>query len=144
MKKSDTIATELSQLMPTFLRHMYPYIFQPIALPPSQVVALVSIQEKGRCTLSELRKAMHVSAPTVTGIVDRLERDHYLVRIYDQMDRRVTYVRLTGKGAWIVKKFRINIKKRWQHILSHMPLETGDMVVRMVRQITKGFEDGSI
>lgn len=138
------IAKEISGILPTFIRHMYPYVFQPIHVPPSQVLALVAIQERNGCTLTELKKEMHVSAPTVTGIIDRLERDGYVRRSTDRADRRVKNVILTGKGIKIVSQFRRNIEKRWRYILSKMPLEKAGMLVDIMRKITKGLSDGTI
>ena len=83
-QRAKQVATEISELLPTFLRYMYPYVFGPIPVPPSQVIAMVSIQEKKSCTLTELRHEMHVSAPTVSGIVDRLSRDGYIKRCLEQ------------------------------------------------------------
>ena len=144
MNRSDQIAKEMSQLMPTLLRHMFPYVFANMELPPSQVVALVSIEEQGGCALGQLKKEMHVSAPTVSGIIDRLERHGYVIRRQDEKDRRVINVSLTQKGKGIVQKFRGNIEKRWKHILSNMPPEVGETVIQTIRRITKGFSDGTI
>ncbi len=144
MPSKDTIAKTISELLPTFIRHMYPYVFQPIPVPPSQVLALVSIQERGGCTLTELKKEMHVSAPTITGLIDRLERDGYVKRRNDVNDRRVTNVVLTARGVRLVDRFRGNIRKRWQYILSKTPLEMAEVLVNIMRKITKGFKDGTI
>lgn len=144
MPPKDTIAKTISELLPTFIRHMYPYVFEPIPVPPSQVLALVSIQERGGCTLTELKKEMHVSAPTITGLIDRLERDGYVKRRNDVNDRRVTNVVLTARGVRLVEQFRGNIRKRWQYILSKTPLEMAEALVNIMRKITKGFKDGTI
>jgi DNA-binding MarR family transcriptional regulator len=144
MPSKDTIAKTISELLPTFIRHMYPYVFQPIPVPPSQVLALVSIQERGGCTLTELKKEMHVSAPTITGLIDRLERDGYVKRRNDVNDRRVTNVVLTARGVRLVDQFRGNIRKRWQYILSKTPLEMAEVLVNIMQKITKGFKDGTI
>jgi len=142
--KTSHIAKEIAQVLPTFLRHMYPYVFQPIHVPPSQVLALVSIQERGGCTLTQLRKEMHVSAPTITGIIDRLERDGYVKRSTDPHDRRVKNVVLTKKGRNIVSQFRHNIMKRWQYVLTKMPVEMAKTQIKIMRKMTKGFQDGTI
>ena len=134
----------MSLLLPTMMRHMFPYVFQPINLPPSQIIAIVSIHEKGTCRLSDLRKEMHVSAPTITGIADRLERDGYVKRVADKFDRRVTNISLTAKGQGVVKEFRKNIKKRWSYVLTKLPPETRESLIHVVRKITRGFTDGII
>lgn len=144
MPPKDAIAKTISELLPTFIRHMYPYVFEPIPVPPSQVLALVSIQERGGCTLTELKKEMHVSAPTITGLIDRLERDGYVKRRNDINDRRVTNVVLTARGVRLVGQFRGNIRKRWQYILSKTPPEMAEALVNIMRKITKGFKDGTI
>ena len=138
------IAQEISLLLPTLMRHMFPYVFQPIHLPPSQIIAIVSIHERGKCRLGDLKKEMHVSAPTITGIINRLERDGYVRRITDRQDRRATNIVLTKKGITILKEFRGNIRKRWLHVLNKLPAETQEALTMTLRRITKGFTDGII
>ena len=144
MDRKKQIAQEISQNLPTFMRHMFPYVFQPINLPPSQIIALVSIQERKECSLTELSKEMHVSAPTITGIVSRLERGGFLKRTHHLEDRRVINVRLTLKGEKLVNQFRDNIKNRWEYILSKMPPEKAETLTQIMAGITKGFKDGAI
>lgn len=144
MERKKDIAKEIAQTLPTFLRHMFPYVFEPISLPPSQVIALVSIQERKQCSLTDLCKEMHVTAPTVTGIVDRLERDGYVKRVHDTSDRRVIHVILTQKGLSIVEQFRKNIQSRWEYILSKMPAGMGEAVIATLRKLTRGFIDGML
>ena len=141
---TEKLAKEISELLPIFLRNMYPFVFNPMPVPPSQVLAICSIDEAGGCTLTELKKMMHVSAPTITGIVDRLERDGYITRHISKEDRRVKIVKLTQKGQNLIKKFRANVKKRWEYILSKMPEQMGATQVQIMRRITSGFKDGSI
>jgi len=144
MARTQEIAIEISQLLPTFLRHMYPYVFSPMPIPPSQVIACVSIEERQGCTMGELRQEMHVSAPTVSGIVNRLLRDGYLIRERDQEDRRVVNVKLTVKGSKLVKQFRNNIRKRWDYILTKMPNELAETQIKIMRHMVKGFISGTI
>jgi len=49
-------------------------------------------------TVAALGRAVQLSSPTVTGIVDRLERGGYAVRVRDTVDRRRVFVRLTPDG----------------------------------------------
>lgn len=144
MNKKERITIEISNTVPTFLRHMFPYVFNSLKVPPSQVMALVSIQEHTRCSLKVLKAEMHVTAPTITGIIDRLERDGYVKRSSDRIDKRIKNVALTLKGERVVREFRDNIKKRWGYILSKMPIETGENVLTIMKKITQGFKDGTI
>ncbi len=144
MNQKEKIAKEISHIVPIFIRHMYPHVFDPIDVPPTQVLAMVAIEEWAGCTLSELQEEMHVSAPTVSGVINRLVRDKYVKRSIDKNDRRVKNVILTKKGEKVLVQFRSNIEKRWAHILSKMPLEMAEGVKEMLTKTTKGFKDGSI
>ena len=144
MDEKEKIASHISQIVPIFIRHMYPYVFEPMQVPPSQVLALVAIEEYGGCTLTQLRKEMHVSAPTISGITERLVRDGYITRSVDLNDRRIKNVVLTKKGKKCLEKFRTHIKNRWKQILNKIPMETAQGVMSVLGQITKGLKDGSI
>src|SRR5512139_99638 len=70
-----------------------------LALTPPQIHALLWLGEDGPLTMGELARRVAVTEKTVTGIVDRLERDGYLRRERDPVDRRVVHARATGRGA---------------------------------------------
>lgn len=63
-----------------------------------QLVALMTIADIGKCTMTALGKAIYLSPSTVVGIVDRLEEKGLLLRVRDTQDRRNVYVSLTEKG----------------------------------------------
>ncbi len=140
----EDIAEEISLLLPTFLRNMYPYVFKQIGISPSQILALSFIQEQGRCCLNDLRRHMHVSAPTITGIVDRLEKAGYIRRLQDKKDRRVTNIVLTPKGSAVVRRYRKNMMLRWRYVLSKLDKKDRLDIVRILKHITQGFNDGTI
>ena len=139
MSRKDEIAKEISHLLPNLIRHMYPFVFEPIELPPSQVLALCILCEKGSCRLGELSHEMHNSAPTASGIVDRLESGGYVKRREDEDDRRVTHILATEKGKKIAEQFRGNIRERWQFILSKLSESDGEEVLKVLQRITKAF-----
>ncbi|MFA5060611.1 MAG: MarR family transcriptional regulator [Candidatus Omnitrophota bacterium] len=138
MSQAENIAKQMSQLLPTLIRHMYPYVFQPLKLPPSQVLAITTLFEKGNCHLCDLSHEMHISAPTVTGIINRLEKSGYVKRTADSSDRRAFTISLTAKGEKILLEFRENIRKRWQVILSQLPQDEQENILRTVTKITRG------
>jgi DNA-binding MarR family transcriptional regulator len=67
-------------------------------LSPSQQSVLSSIAIHGPLTLGRLARIEQVTPPTITRIVDRLEEDGLVTRHVDQLDRRVTRVRITVEG----------------------------------------------
>ncbi len=144
MSSSSNIAREMSKLLPTFIRHMYPYIFQPLKLPPSQVLVITALYEKGPCCLNDLSREMHISAPTATGIVSRLEKFGYVKRTQDSSDRRAVKIELTTRGEKILQELRLNIMKRWEGILQKLPQEEQENILKMITKITKGFIHGAL
>ncbi len=142
MENKENIAKEISFALPMFMRYMHPYIFGPMEAPPAQILTLVAIEEKGICTLTQLRKETRVSAPTISGIIDRLVKSGFIKRSSDPKDRRVKNVVLTKKGKKLLLKFRKNIKNRWEYVLDKIPAAIGDSMVVGLREMTKRFKDG--
>jgi len=48
-------------------------------------------------TIGQITKALGLSYSTVSGIIDRLERENYVVRIRDEQDRRVVWIKKAEK-----------------------------------------------
>jgi len=63
-----------------------------------QLAALRELERLGKCPLGKLAAEMYIGAPTVTGIIDRLERDGLVKRFREDEDRRKVLVALTPKG----------------------------------------------
>lgn len=61
-----------------------------------QAILIDTIKDDAK-TIGEISKAMDLSYSTVSGIIDRLERDGLVERYRDGGDRRVVWVRLTQK-----------------------------------------------
>jgi DNA-binding MarR family transcriptional regulator len=144
MGRKDDIAKEMGQVVPIFLMHMFPYVFQAIDVPPSQVLALICIEQRELCNSKDLTGDMHVSAPTVSGIIARLEKSNFITREVSTEDRRVSHLFVTSAGNKIVKQLRSNIEKRWGYILSKLKVDQGETIIAMMRNLTKGFKDGTI
>ncbi len=141
-KKS--IAEDIAVTMPTFLRHMYPFILQPNRIPPSQLLAIVTIYEMDGCRLGDLSREMHISNPTASGIVGRLELAGFVKRVDIPGDRRSKKIALTARGQQAVINFREIIRNRWTYILSKMTDREARSVIRLIKRLTEGFTSGAI
>ena len=111
------VAERMSVYLPRFIRHMYPYMFKPINVPPSQMFVLMILEEEKMCTLSVLSKKLNVSPPTISGLINRLVKRGYVKRCQDKQDGRVVNVSLTKSGNILIKYFRKNILEKWKLIL---------------------------
>lgn len=69
------------------------------SLTTPQFMLLLAATRGDDATLGALSDQLNCSRGNVTGIVDRLERDGWLMRERSREDRRVITVRLTDKGG---------------------------------------------
>jgi DNA-binding MarR family transcriptional regulator len=67
-------------------------------LSPSQLSCLATVGRDGPLSLRSLAQRERVAAPTITGIVARLENDGLVERTPDPTDGRGKIVTITGKG----------------------------------------------
>lgn len=73
---------------------------------------LMRLGEGDAMTQREIAERCYVSQPTVTGVVDTLERDGLVVRERGTADRRVSHVRLTPEGRKRLDRARRTVAAR--------------------------------
>lgn len=64
------------------------------------------LEDIGDLSLSELSERINAQNSTVTGIVDRMEREGLVERKRSQDDRRVVHIRLTKKGIELSRSMK--------------------------------------
>ncbi len=80
------------------LEHKKPYL-----VTPPQWGVLYQLSQNDGLTIGTLSQKGGIDAPTVTGIVKRLEHSGLVERIHDREDRRVVKVFLTDEGRDILQ-----------------------------------------
>jgi DNA-binding MarR family transcriptional regulator len=75
-------------------------------LSPAQASALGTVNRLNSLTLGELAAAEQVQPPTVTRLVGSLEHAGLVMRETDEIDRRVTRVRITADGRRTLQRIR--------------------------------------
>ena len=74
---------------------------------PVQTHALLYLGDRGGAAAqAELTAFMHLKAPTVNGILDRMEEKELLMRTVDRRDGRRKLVVLTEKGKSLMEQLR--------------------------------------
>lgn len=63
-----------------------------------QWIALYYVNERQLITQTDLSENMYISVSSCARLIDRLERDGWVMRIPDPTDRRVHHLRLTETG----------------------------------------------
>lgn len=73
-------------------------LLQPLGLHPGQELALMLLAESSPRSLSELAEILHVTAPTMTVMVQRMEKKGLVTKVRSTENRRQVEVRLTVEG----------------------------------------------
>ena len=82
-----------------------------IEVTPIQVMLLFFLQKNDGSSLTQISQGLMLENPTVTGLIDRLEKLGYVKRSDHPNDRRVYLVYLTEKGSKVAKKALPIVKK---------------------------------
>ncbi len=74
-------------------------------------IAVIEAVKYGAKTIGEIARAVDLSNSTVSGIVDRLEKNRLATRHRDGKDRRVVLVKLTKAGLDIVSESHSDLQE---------------------------------
>lgn len=77
-----------------------------------QLLCLTALAEEEPLGNAELARRLHLSASTLVGIVDRLERKKLVTRLRDEVDRRFVRVSLTEEGRNLVASAPSPLRRR--------------------------------
>jgi len=69
-----------------------------LEISPEQWTVLIFLWEKDGVTQQELCNATFKDKPSMTRLIDNMERQHLVVRISDKNDRRTNLIHLTKTG----------------------------------------------
>src|SRR3954451_24209448 len=100
---TEDLATEINSVAIHLVRRVRRTDAQ-LGVPPAQLAALSVLVFGGRQTLSSLASAEQVSAPTVTRLVQGLERRGLVRRRPHPDDGRATVIEATAKGRRLMDR----------------------------------------
>jgi len=82
-----------------------------VEVTPIQVMLLFYLQKNDGSSLTQISQGLMLENPTVTGLIDRLEKLGYVKRSDHPNDRRVYLVHITERGNKVANKALPIIKK---------------------------------
>jgi DNA-binding MarR family transcriptional regulator len=82
-----------------------------VEVTPIQVMLLFFLQKNNGLSLTQISQGLMLENPTVTGLIDRLEKSGYVKRSDHPDDRRVYLIYLTEKGNKVANKALPIVKK---------------------------------
>lgn len=69
-----------------------------------EVLKFISLSKESSIIQRDIEYFFHISNPTVTGILNRLEQKDLIVRIKDDKDKRIHTIHITPKAKEILKE----------------------------------------
>ncbi|HEX7665639.1 MAG TPA: MarR family transcriptional regulator [Polyangiaceae bacterium] len=106
------------------------------SLTGPQLTVVKMLETMGDLSLSELSDAIRAQNSTVTGIVDRMEREEIVERVRSTEDRRVVRIHLTDKGRKLAGEIPLEpISIFRAALMSLSPNEAKDLLT-MVNKIS--------
>lgn len=115
---------------------------QELGVPPGQLSALAVLVFGGERTIAELAAAEQVTSPTMTRIVDGLERAGLATRRPHPDDRRAIVVRATSKGRRVMERGRRNRVRLITSLLQGMSTEDLAAVQHATSALAQALEAG--
>ena len=114
--------------------------FYKIKITMPQLAILGFLKNHGEAAMTHMARHMFVTTAAVTGIVERLVRDGYVVRQSDPKDRRVVKVKLTAKGAALIEKMEDQRRKGIMGMFSKVSQRDREEYLRILKRIQDSFK----
>jgi homoprotocatechuate degradation regulator HpaR len=121
----------LDTVMPRFRR-----IFNDFGLTEQQWRVLRVLWETDNTTIMALSEATLLPAPSLIGIVDRLERHELVNRQRSEVDRRKVNVVLTSQGAALEDEIMPRVASAYADLKQSVDAETWSAVLAGLGQIS--------
>jgi DNA-binding MarR family transcriptional regulator len=128
------LLVQLSRLRP--MRDPVASAVADLDLTPAQVHLVLWLGHDGPLTMGDLARRVAVTEKTITGVVDRLERDLLVQRERDPVDRRVVHVRLGPRGQRLFQQIDEGIASKLAGLLALLEAADRQHLVRMVQKLT--------
>ena len=102
-----------------------------------QLTVLKLLESFGDLSLSTLSERIRAQNSTVTGIIDRMEREGLVVRERSTEDRRVVKIRLTPKGAELAADIPVEPMEMFRAALASLSKDEVRDLLRILGKLAK-------
>jgi DNA-binding MarR family transcriptional regulator len=129
-------ATAIADVLPGLIRRLFTLEARDPAreLPVGQLRVCALLQD-GLQSMTSLSHQLHISVSAITQIADRLERARIVERVPDPSDRRVRCLRLTPRGARMMRRRQLRRIQRIEDALRAMAPQARGRAVAAMREL---------
>jgi len=102
-----------------------------------QLTVVKLLETIGDLSLSELSERIRAQNSTVTGIIDRMEREGLVTRERSREDRRVVYIKLTAKGRELAQEIPVEPMEIFKGALESLSAQEMKDLMRILTKVAK-------
>jgi len=109
----------------------------------AQMRAMHAIGQAGRLSGRQLARELRISPAAVVPLCDRLERDGYVNRVPDTVDRRITWFELSAHGTKTMEAGSFVRPSRMMGDLARLELRDREALIRILGHLADELERSS-
>lgn len=109
----------------------------PYGLTPMQALVLHALYEEEGLSAGELGKRLSLDSATLSGVLDRMAENGWVIKSAVEADRRVLNIQLTDKSRQCRDKFLKDTTEVDQEVLAAFSAEERQLFIRMLKDIRK-------
>src|SRR5687767_4604076 len=102
-----------------------------------QLAVVKMLEPVGRLSLSELSERIRARNSTVTGIIDRMEREGLVERRRSDKDRRVVHIALTRQGQKLASEIPVEPVQIFRQVLSEISTRDAADLKRILTRLAR-------
>ena len=118
-------------------RRLTKELARQVDLTGPQLTVLKMLEGLGDLSLSELSERIRAQNSTVTGIIDRMEREGLVLRARSTEDRRVVKIKLTDKGSKIARAIAVEPMEIFRGALESLSAGETRELLKILTKIAK-------
>jgi DNA-binding MarR family transcriptional regulator len=130
---------------------LYPFLFgkmgrlrtlvhEGMDLTYNQYKTLLTIADRGECSLGDLGRELEIAMSSASQMVDRLVGQGVVHRQQDRDNRRQVIIRLTPQGEALIQELRRGILERFEKILNRLSERDQEILVEAFENIARIME----
>lgn len=126
MEKQDIIQALLRQMRK--LRMMESKIIRLTSshedkIPIHHLMMMVHLTESGPIPIRKIKEEFRVSASAATQLIDALEKEHFILKTRDELDRRSIKIELSDFGREKITSYYRDLEKYLERLVDHIGSE---------------------
>jgi DNA-binding MarR family transcriptional regulator len=112
-------------------------IAREVGLTGPQLTVIKLLETFGDLSLSSLSERIRAQNSTVTGIIDRMEREGLVMRERSTSDRRVVLIKLTPKGSELARSIEVQPMEIFRGALAALSADEVGQLVRILGKLQR-------